>query len=125
MTSWPGVSTASAASSPKVRPVHGDGGGIDVTAFDQALGDDGDAAGLVDIDRDELAAGLEVDEERRAVADGLEIVDVERHAGFARHGQQVQHGVGRAAGGGHAGDGVVEGLARGDVARARCCCARS
>ena len=35
---------------------------------------------------------------------------VERHAGLARHGQQVQHRVGRAAGGGDAGDGVVEGL---------------
>ena len=35
-----------------------------------------------------------------ARADAIEVVDVERHAGLARDRQQVQHGVGRAAGGG-------------------------
>ena len=42
-------------------------------------------------------AGLRSDKQRRARADGLEIVDGKRHVGLARHGQQVQHRVGGAA----------------------------
>ncbi len=94
----------------------GHGGSIHEIAFHQALGDDGDAAGLIDIDRDVLAAGFEIDKQRSAVADGVEVVDVEGHAGFAGHGEQVEHGVGGAAGSGDSGDGIFKGLAGDDVA---------
>ena len=96
----------------------GHGGAIHVVAFHQALGDYADAAGLIHVGGHEAAAGLEIDEDGSARADVVEIVDGERHFGLARHGQQVQHGVGGAAGGGHAGDGVLERLAGADVARA-------
>src|SRR5439155_7460526 len=89
----------------------GDLGAIDITAVGEALGDHADAAGLIDVDRDELAAGLQVYEDRGAVADGLEIVDGERHTGLPRHGEEVQHGIGRAAGSSDSGDGVLESLA--------------
>ena len=65
-----------------------------------------------------LAARLEVGEHRDAFADAREVVDGQLHAGGVRHGEQVQHGVGRAAERDDDGDGVLEGLARHDVARA-------
>ncbi len=37
---------------------HGEGAGIDITAVGEALGDDGDAAGFIDVGSDELAARL-------------------------------------------------------------------
>ena len=46
---------------------------------------------------DEAPAGLEVADDRRRRRDAVEVVDLERHAGFARDRQQVQHAVGRAA----------------------------
>ena len=72
----------------------GEGGAVDVAAVEKTLGDDADSAGLIDIDGDKFAAGLEVDEDRGAVADGLEVVERERNSGLPRHGEQVQHGVG-------------------------------
>ncbi len=50
------------------------------------------------------------------VAHGVEVVDGQRHAGFAGDREQVQHRVGRAAAGDDAGDRVLDGLAREDRA---------
>ena len=92
-------------------------GAIHVAALDQALRDHAHAAGLIHIDSNEASAGFQIHQHGSAAADLLEIVNGQRDTRFARHGQQVQHGVGGAAGGRHAGDGVGESRARGDLAR--------
>ena len=74
----------------------------------QALGDQRDAAGGVEVDGDVAAAGLEVAQQRRALGDAVEVVDVELDAGLAGDGQQVQHAVGRAAAASRRGDRVLE-----------------
>ena len=45
--------------------------------------------------------GLEIGEQRSALADSLEVLDFQIDFSFARDRQQMQHGVGRAAGGGY------------------------
>ena len=50
----------------------------------------------VHILHDVLAARLKVGNERHAIADVLEIVDAERDLGRARHGEQMEHGIGGA-----------------------------
>ena len=74
-----------------------------------------DAAGAVHVSGHKAAGRLQIGQQRRAFADFLEIVDVQRNASFARNRQQVQYRVGRAAGGSHAGDRVFERMARQDV----------
>ena len=86
----------------------GDRIGVQEAAVEQAPRDQRNAAGAVQIGRDEPAARLEVGEQRHAAADAVEVVDVERHARLVRDRQQVQHRVGRAAGGGDRGDRVLE-----------------
>ena len=86
-------------------------------SVEQALGDDRDAAGFVDVGGDVFSGRLQVREQRRALADFLEVVDGERDSHLARHRQQVQHGVGRSAGAGDAGDRVLERGAGQDVSR--------
>ena len=54
---------------------------------------------------------------RDAVADAVEVVEGQLDLRLVRDGQQVQHGVGRAAEGHDDGDRVLERLARQDVAR--------
>jgi hypothetical protein len=54
--------------------------------------------------------------ERRALADPLEVVDVERQPHLARDRQQMEDRVGRASGGGHTCDGVLKGRVRQNVA---------
>ncbi len=73
--------------------------------------------GAIKVRSNEAAAGLEIGEQRGARADAVEVVDGELDAGFARDGQQVQHGVGRAAARGHAGNGVLQRVAGEDRAR--------
>ena len=65
-TTCPGVSTARLASSPIGRPVTVDRVGVQQPGLEQALGDQRDAAGLVEVGGDEAAAGLEVAQQRRA-----------------------------------------------------------
>ena len=60
ITSWPGVSTAVAASSASVRAGRGELRAVDVAALYQALRDHRDAAGAVDVGGDMHAARLEV-----------------------------------------------------------------
>ena len=63
----------------------------------------------------EAAARLQVGEQRRLLADAVEILDLQVHARLLGNGQQVEHAVGRSAGGEHRGDGVFKGLPRHDV----------
>ena len=85
-------------------------------ALDQPLGDERRAAGLVEVGGGVAAARHQVADQRRAAGDGVEVVDRQRDAGLAGQGEQVEHGVGRAAAGGDAGDRVLERLAGQDVA---------
>ncbi len=64
ITSWPGVSTAASASSPIVRPLTVHGVGVQHARLLQARRDQARAAGAVQIDRDEAAAGFQVREQR-------------------------------------------------------------
>ena len=77
------------------------------------------AAGPVEVDRDILARRLQVAQHRHLLADALEVVD--RPFDFSRRGdrQEVQHRVGRAAGGHDQRDSVLDGVVRDDVARAQ------
>jgi hypothetical protein len=109
ITCCPGVSTNPAAGRERAA--------VDQAVGDHALGDQADAAGGIDVERDVAAAGPQVGDDRRAFADRVEVVDRQRHARFARHRQQMQDAVRRAAGAGRGGDGVVEGVARADLAR--------
>ncbi len=67
-TCWPGVSLAAAASSPIVLPVTVIGAAVEQAGFGEALADERDAAGLVEVGRDVLAARLQVDDQRRPIA---------------------------------------------------------
>ena len=74
-------------------------------------------AGAMQVSRDIPTRWLQVAKHGHARADGFEIVDGERHAGRARDGQQMQHGVRRPADRHHHGDRILECLARQDLAR--------
>ena len=74
-------------------------------------------AGGVQVGGDEAAARLQVGEQRRALGDPVEVVDLQLDAGLAGDREQVQHPVGRAAGGADAGDRVLQRLAGDDPAR--------
>ena len=97
----------------------GDGHAIAVeqSFSEQHLDHGGDAAGLRADPPSRTSAGLEVREQRHTVADALEIVDRQRHVDRARHGDQMQHGVRGSAQDRDQHHGVLESLARHDVAR--------
>ena len=65
------------------------------------------ATRLVELGGDILPARLKVAQQRGALGDRLELVDLERHAHFMRDGQQVQYAVGRSAAGGDRCDRVL------------------
>ena len=65
-----------------------------------------------------LPRGLEVGEHRDLRADAGEVVERQPDPGGMGDGQEVEHGVGRAAEGDDHGDGVLERLPRQDVAGA-------
>ena len=46
---------------------------------------------MIDIDSHILTTRLQIDNDRRLLADRLEIVNVEFHFSFARHCQKMQH----------------------------------
>ena len=117
-TRWPSVSSASRACSPIVLPVTVLRVLVQQAGLEQALGDHGDAARVVQVPRHVAAARLEVAQQRRLRGDAVEVVDVELHAGLAGDGEQVQHAVRRAAAHGDRRDGVLQRLAGDDVARA-------
>ena len=75
------------------------------------------AADVMQIFHHVLAAGLEVGHIRHAVTHRLEVVDGEDHINSARHGDQMQHGVGRAAQRHDHNHGVFERLTGHNIAR--------
>ena len=93
----PAASLAASASSPIVRPLTVISSRCSRPASSSRLSEQRHAAGLVEVGGDEAAAGLEVGEQRRALGDPLEVVDVELDAGLVGDGEQVQDAVGRAA----------------------------
>ena len=98
---------------------HGERVGVQDAGLAQAREQHGDATGLVEVDGDVAPAGLEIAQQRRALADAVEVVDRELDAGLAGDREQVQDAVRRAPARGHGGDRVLERLAGDDVARAR------
>ena len=98
----------------------GDGEGVAVeqAGVEQRLHEWTDAADGDEFGHDMFAAGLEVGEHGHAFADTREIVEHEFHLRGVRDGEEVKHGVGRAAQRDHDGDGVLERIPRQDVERA-------
>ena len=92
---------------------------VQVAAIEQRLQHRGDAADPVQVDGEVLAAGLQVADQRRAREDVGDVVEREADAGLVGDRRQVQAGVGGAAGRGHGGAGVLECLARHQIARQR------
>ena len=66
---------------------------VEQAGFEQALGHERDPPGLVEIHGHVVAPRLEAAQQRRALADGVEVVDRQLDAGLARDGEQVQHRV--------------------------------
>ncbi len=88
---------------------------VQVTAFKQPPGDELNAARIVEVARHKAPARLEVGNERGARADAVEVVNAQFDSGLVGNGEQMEDGVGRAAGGGDAGDGVFNGVAGQDL----------
>ena len=80
------------------RAAGGEDVAVDQSAFDQAARDQAAAAGRVDVVRQIVAAGFEVGENGRLIADAIERFDLERDIGLVRDREQMEHAVGRAAG---------------------------
>ena len=74
---------------------------VEHTALQHALGHEPVAARGEQVVGDELPARLQVGEQRRLLADPVEILDLQVHARFLCDGQQVQHAVGGTPGGEH------------------------
>ena len=75
------------------------------------------AAYRVQVLHDVFARGLEVGDERRLRSEATEVVECQVDTCGARHGDEVDGGVGRATGDHHQAHGVLEGLHGHDVAR--------
>ena len=96
---------------------HGQAAAVENTPFQQHLVHGRDATDVVDVFHHVRAAGLQVGQEGDAVAHLLEVVEAQFDADGARHGDQVQHRVGRASQDRHHDHGVLEGGASHDCAR--------
>ena len=72
----------------------GDQAAVDEACVEEPLREEARAACVLVVLGRVLAAGGEVADVRRAVADGVEVVDGEGDVELTRDGQQVQHGVG-------------------------------
>ena len=84
----------------------------------QALRDERHAAGLEEVDGDVLAAGLEVAEQRRRLADAVEVVDRQIDAGLAGQASRWRTALVEPPLIATRGDRVLQRVARDDVARA-------
>ncbi len=115
---------ALASSSASVRPDSASASPCRWPPSSSAFSTGGDAADAVQVEREVLAAGLQVGDQRRAREHLGDVVEREADAGLVRDRRQVQAGVGRAAGRGDRGGGVLERLARDEVARQRPAVAR-
>ena len=85
---------------------------------DELARDEADAAGLVHVGGDVAAARLQVGDDRGALGDLVEVLELERDPDLAGDREQVQDAVRRAAGAGDGGDRVLERVAREDLGRA-------
>ena len=86
-------------------------------ALQEHLHHGGDAANLVQVFHHIFAAGLEVRQKGRAVADSLKVIQIQPNINRARHGDQVQHRIGGAAQHGDHDHGVLKGPAGHNVPR--------
>src|ERR1019366_10827761 len=82
--------------------------GVEHAEVVETLGEEGQAAGGVDIGGDEATARLEVGEDRGARRDAVEVVEVEAHPGLGGDREKMKDSVCRTAAGSHARDGVLE-----------------
>ncbi len=119
MTGWLGVSTACDRLFGEGLAGDGDLAAVDQAGIEETLGENARAACILVVLGGVLAAGGEVADVRRAVADGVEVVDGEGDVELTRDGEQVQHGVGAASGGAGGGVGVLDGLAGDDLRGAK------
>ena len=85
----------------------------------QLARDERDAAGGMQVGRDEAAARLDVGDDRRARRDAVELVDRQVDAELVRDREQMQHAVRRAAGRGDRGDRVLDRVTRDHLRRPR------
>ena len=91
--------------------------GVQHPRVQQPLQHERHPARLIQVRRDVLPSRLQVAQQRSALGDRLELVDLQRHAHFPRDRQQVQHAVGRAAAGRDRRDRVVQRLLADHLAR--------
>jgi hypothetical protein len=112
ITSWSarGASGTSASTSAMVLPVMVMQSPCSRPAFQQHFITWRECRRPVQVHRQVLAAGLQVAQHRGLLAHALEVVDGPFHAGRMGDGQEVQHRVGRAAGGHDHGHGVLDRL---------------
>ena len=89
--------------------------GMQDASIKQPFGDQGGASRRIEVRRGKSSARLEVGEQRHLPVDLVEVVDAQFDVGFARDGEQMQHRIRRAAGGGDRGDGVLQGFPRDDL----------
>ncbi len=92
---------------------------MDEALIEQGLHQHGHAAGLAEILGDILPARFERGDIGCLLEDLGNIAQLELHPALMRHGRQVQRGIGRPAGRGHHDGGILESLARADLARAQ------
>ena len=97
---------------------HGDAFALDHAFLEEELEQGRGAANVVQVFEDVLAGRLEVGEEGCAVGDGLEVFYGQLDADAVRDGDQVEDGIGRAAGDVDKDHGLLEGLSGDNVARA-------
>ena len=90
---------------------------MDLAVVQELLHQAGDPAGVVEVQREVPAGGLEQDQVRHPCGGLGELRQVERQPGFGGDGRKVQAGVGGAAHGHVHGQGVFEGGRRQDVPR--------
>jgi hypothetical protein len=97
---------------------HGHAVAVQEAVVEQRLHEDRDAARLKHVLGDVAAARLQVGDVGRALEDLGDVEEVELDAAFMRDGRQVQAGIGRAAGGGDHGRGILQRFPGHDIARA-------
>ena len=85
----------------------------------ESLGQNADAAGLVEVLGDEAAARLQVAEQRGPLGDPVEVVDGQLDAGLVGDGEQVEDAVGRATRHADGRDRVLDRVLGDDLARAQ------
>ena len=89
-------------------PRHRDAVAVEEPGLEQLAHHHGDAAHPVDVHHVVLAVGLRVGDVRHPRRHPVEVVELELDACLVGDGEEMEHGVGRAAERHHHGDGVLE-----------------